>query len=91
VNEAASNWQMLRTDGTQYSLWGLGARADGFGGEERVCLHRVIVWIGRLFLVNEIKYKTFSYSSLKSIVIPLTVEILGSGCFSQPSLVPNMT
>jgi hypothetical protein len=62
---------------------GLGVVAVKFGGEERISLRCVMVWIGRVFPVSDIKSAAFFSSSLKSIVIPWTVEILGSSCFSD--------
>jgi hypothetical protein len=49
--------------------------------KRKCCLRRLIVWIDRLFPVSEIKSEAFFICSLKSIVIPRIIEILGSYCF----------
>jgi hypothetical protein len=78
VSKAASNGRLFRIDVTQYSLLGLDALAVGFGSERRICCRSVIMWIGRLFPISEIKSKAFSSYSRKSIVISRTVEVPGS-------------
>jgi hypothetical protein len=74
--------QQFPIEGARYCLSNPNALAVGFGGEEQICLRCVIVCIGRLFPASEIEFAAFLSSSLKSIVISRTVEILGSDCFS---------
>jgi hypothetical protein len=61
-----------------------GAIAAGFPSESRGPIHlrRVIIQMGVLRFVRAIRSTAFSNSSLVSIVIPRTVEIIGSSCFS---------
>jgi hypothetical protein len=82
VSETASNGRVLRIEGMQYRMPDLGVFAALLGGEQRICLRREIVWIGRLFPVTEIQSVAFSSSLLNSIIISRTIEILGSDCFS---------
>jgi hypothetical protein len=71
-------------DGIAFVLLDGGAIAVGFVSESKRSVHlrRVIIWMGALRFARAIRSKTFSYSSLTSVVIPYTVEIIGSSCFS---------
>jgi hypothetical protein len=60
-----------------------GAIVAGFASESKKPVHfrRVIICMGALCFVRTIRSRAFSSSSLTSIVIPRTVEIIGSECF----------
>jgi hypothetical protein len=70
-------------DGIALILLDRGAIAAGFASESKRSVHlrRVIVQMGALRFVRTIRSKAFDNSSLPSIVIPRTVEIIGSSCF----------
>jgi hypothetical protein len=70
-------------DGVAFMVLDRGAIAVGFASKSRgpVHLRWVIIWMGALRFVRAIRSKAFCASSLSSIVIPRTVEIIGSSCF----------
>jgi hypothetical protein len=54
-------------------------------------LRRLIIWMGALRFVRAIRSEAFSHSSLASIVIPRTVEIIGSSCFSDCTFLSSVS
>jgi hypothetical protein len=71
-------------DGVAFMVLGRGAIAAGFASESKGPVHprHVIIQMGAQRFVRAIRSESFSNSSLPSIVIPRTVEIIGSSCFS---------
>jgi predicted transcriptional regulator len=84
TDRRVSDQPAVAFDGVTFILLEGGAIAAGFASESRRPIHlrRVIIWMGALRFVRAIRSKAFSGSSLLSIVIPRTVEIIGSFCFS---------
>jgi hypothetical protein len=64
-------------DSVTFMLLDGGAMATKLRSAVRLCLRRVIVQMGAIHFVRAIESEAFSSSSLRSIVIPRTVEILG--------------
>jgi hypothetical protein len=81
----ASDQPAVAFDGVTFVLLDGGAIIAGFASESKGSVHlrRVIIQMGALHFVRAIRSKAFSNSSLPSIVIPRTVEIIGSSCFSS--------
>jgi hypothetical protein len=79
----ASDEPAVAFDGVTFVLLDGRAITPGFASKSRgpVHLRRVIIQMGALHLVRAIRSKAFSNSSLLSMVIPRTVEIIGSYCF----------
>jgi hypothetical protein len=69
-------------DGVAFILIDQGAIAAGFPSESRGTIHLcgAIIRMDALCFVRAIRLKAFCNSSLASIVLPRTVEILGSSC-----------
>jgi hypothetical protein len=70
-------------DSVTFLLVDGGAIATRLESAVQVCLRRLFVRMDALCFVRAIRSRAFSDSSLTSIVIPRTVEIFGSFCFSD--------
>jgi hypothetical protein len=79
-----SDQPVVAFDGVTFMVLDKGAIAAGFASKKgAIHLRRVIIWMGALRFVHAIRSHVFSNSSLPSIVIPWTVEIIGSSCFAD--------
>jgi hypothetical protein len=89
ISEAARTGRRVSTqsavtiDDLAFLVLDQGAIVAGFASESRkpVYLRRVTIWTGALCFVRAIRSRAFSSSSLTSIVIPRTVEVIGPECF----------
>jgi predicted transcriptional regulator len=85
TNGQAFDQPTVAFDGVTFMVLDREVIAGRFASKSRrpVHLRRIITWMGALRFVRAIRSKAFSNSSLPSIVIPQTVEIIGSVCFSD--------